>query len=41
MEDTKRKNINRGYMKLEVWNDAIFLFQMVDDVGDWKTGIVE
>ncbi len=29
---TKRKNINRGYMKLEVWNDAISPFQMVDEL---------
>jgi four helix bundle protein len=27
-EHTKRRNLNRGYMKLEVWNDAIDLFQL-------------
>lgn len=26
-EHTKRRNLNRGYMKLEVWNDAITLFK--------------
>jgi len=26
-EYTKRRNLNRGYMKLEVWNDAIALFK--------------
>ena len=29
MEYTKRRNVNRGYMKLEVWNDAMDLFQLV------------
>lgn len=29
MEYTKRRNINRGYMKLEVWNEAIDLFGTV------------
>jgi four helix bundle protein len=26
-EYTKRRNLNRGYMKLEVWNNGIELFQ--------------
>ncbi len=26
-EYTKRRNLNRGYMKLEVWNDGIELFK--------------
>ncbi len=30
MEYTKRHNLNRGYMKLEVWNDAIQLFKYVN-----------
>ncbi len=29
MEYTKRRNLNRGYMKLEVWNEAMVLFQWV------------
>jgi four helix bundle protein len=32
MEFTKRRNLNRGYMKLEVWNDAIELFAMVERI---------
>jgi four helix bundle protein len=32
MEFTKRRNLNRGYMKLEVWNDAIELFALVDSI---------
>jgi len=32
MEYTKRRNLNRGYMKLEVWNDAIELFVLVDKI---------
>lgn len=31
MEHTKRQNVNRGYMKLEVWNEAIQLFKFIDD----------
>ncbi len=27
---TERKNLKRGYMKLDVWNDAINLFQLVN-----------
>lgn len=27
-EYTKRRNLNRGYMKLEVWNDGIELFKL-------------
>lgn len=30
MEYTKRHNLNRGYMKLDVWNDAVQLFQIVN-----------
>jgi four helix bundle protein len=29
---TERKNLNRGFMKLEVWNDAIGLFKLVYDI---------
>jgi len=29
MEYTKRRNLNRGYMKLEVWKEAMDLFQWV------------
>jgi hypothetical protein len=32
MEHTKLRNINRGYMKLEVWQNAIELYALV-----WKT----
>jgi four helix bundle protein len=28
MEYTKRRNLNRGYMKLEVWQRAMSLFEM-------------
>jgi hypothetical protein len=28
MEYTKRRNLNRGYMKLEVWQRGIDLFEM-------------
>jgi len=28
-EHTKGRNLNRGYMKLEVWNDAIELFRHI------------
>lgn len=28
-EYTKRRNLNRGFMKLEVWNDAIMLFKYI------------
>jgi four helix bundle protein len=31
MEYTKRRNINRGYMKLEVWNDGILLFRLISN----------
>ena len=31
-EYTKRRNINRGYMKLEVWQDAMELFKYVSDI---------
>ena len=30
MEYTHRRNLNRGYMKLEVWNDSIDLFRLVN-----------
>ncbi len=30
MDYTRRHNVNRGYMRLEVWNDAIDLFDLVD-----------
>lgn len=29
---TERRNLNRGFMKLEVWNDAIGLFKLVSEV---------
>ena len=29
---TERKNLNRGYMKLDVWNDAINLLQLVNNI---------
>jgi four helix bundle protein len=29
---TERKNLNRGYMKLDVWNAAINLFQLVNNI---------
>lgn len=32
MEYTQKKNINRGYMKLEVWCDAIELFRMIHQI---------
>ena len=31
-EFTKRRNLNRGYMKLEVWNDAMELFALVEKI---------
>lgn len=31
-EHTQRKNLNRGYMKLEVWNNAIELFKFTYDL---------
>lgn len=48
-EHTKRRNLNRGYMKLEVWNDAINLFKstynLVDKISNLdyklKTQIVD
>jgi four helix bundle protein len=40
MEYTKRKNLNRGYMKLEAWQRGIELFQLVfrhtESVSDFK-----
>ena len=30
MEYTSRRNLNRGYMKLEVWNDSIDLFRLIN-----------
>jgi four helix bundle protein len=41
-EYTKRKNVNRGYMKLEVWNEAVRLLRWVGallrgaEVNDFK-----
>lgn len=32
MAYTHRRNINRGYMKLEVWNDAIELLTLVNEI---------
>jgi len=32
LEFTKRRNLNRGYMKLEVWNDAMELFALVEKI---------
>ena len=32
VEHTKRRNLNRGYMKLDVWNDSIELFTLVDSI---------
>jgi len=29
---TKRRNINRGFMKLEVWQDAMELFKLTSDI---------
>ena len=29
---TERKNLNRGYMKLQVWNGALDLFKLVNDI---------
>ena len=40
MEYTKRRNLNRGYMKLEVWQRGMDLFdlafQLAGSVGDFK-----
>jgi len=40
MEYTKRRNLNRGYMKLEVWQRGMDLFEMAfrlaETVGDFK-----
>jgi four helix bundle protein len=40
MEYTKRRNLNRGYMKLEVWQRGMDLFEMVfrlaQPVADFK-----
>ena len=40
MEYTKRKNLNRGYMKLEAWQRGLDLFtqafELSDNVGDFK-----
>ncbi len=33
-EYTKRRNLNRGYMKLLVWNDAISLFKLTYNLVD-------
>lgn len=34
MEYTKRRNLNRGYMKLEAWQRALELFVLVYDLTD-------
>lgn len=31
LEFTKRRNINRGYMKLDVWNNGIQLYRMINE----------
>ncbi|MDO9576005.1 MAG: four helix bundle protein [bacterium] len=31
-EYTKRRNINRGFMKLEVWQDAMESFKLTSDI---------
>src|SRR5439155_9476711 len=40
MEYTKRRNLNRGYMKLEVWQRGMDLFELVfrlaSQVSDFK-----
>lgn len=33
MEYTKRRNLNRGYMKLEVWHKAMDLFELAFQLG--------
>jgi len=41
MEYTKRRNLNRGYMKLEAWQRGLDLFalafELSDNVGDFKS----
>lgn len=32
MDYTKRHNLNRGYMKLEVWQDGIQLFKLINKI---------
>jgi len=32
VEYTKRRNLNRGYMKLEVWDDALDLLKLVNNI---------
>ena len=39
MEYTKRRNLNRGYMKLEVWHEAMALFQWVFKTTEGVRGI--
>ena len=40
MQYTKRRNLNRGYMKLEVWHRALDLFELAyrlaESVADFK-----
>jgi len=31
-EYTKRRNVNRGYMKLDVWQEAMELFRMTNEI---------
>ena len=39
MEYTKRRNLNRGYMKLEVWNEAIALLGIVKNIVNIQTQV--
>jgi four helix bundle protein len=34
LEELKRKNINRGFIRLRVWDDAIILFRIVYKITD-------
>jgi len=36
IEYTKRRNLNRGYMKLNVWNKSIQLFKLIQSLVDPK-----
>jgi len=38
-EYTKRRNLNRGYMKLLVWNDAISLFKLTYNLVDKASNV--
>ena len=39
MAHTKRLNLNRGYMKLDVWKDSVDLFRMTYNTLDSKPRI--